>query len=133
MEKLTMKKLILTVVLTSISLAAYAATITTLLSSVTSTGAGRGVNYTLFSPGVPLPIRTFQATLNGASAISATVEVDGSNDNVNWVPVMTITLPNSTTSAMTDGGPTDQSWGWLRGNVIAISGVGGYVTLISVQ
>jgi hypothetical protein len=125
-----MKKLLAALLLITISTVALAGTITTLLLNTSTVGAGTGVNYASFTPTVQQPNRWFQATLNGASAVSATVEVDGSTDNVNWVPILTITLPNSVTGAMTDGGATVQTAPYIRGKLVAISGVGETVTLI---
>ena len=123
-----MKRLFLAVFLLLAVGTASAGLITVLLLNASTTGAGTGVNYASFTPTIPLPNRWFQATLNGASAVSATVEIDGSTDNVNWVPVATI--------ALTSGSPTSavavvSTAPYMRGNITAISGTGETVTLRS--
>lgn len=93
-----------------------------LLSDATAQGAGASFR----SPSE----RTFQATgftTNGAGA--ATIKVQVSNDNSNWIDLATITLTLSTTVA-TDGFASSAAWAFVRGNVTAISGTGAAVTLI---
>lgn len=127
-----MKKLLLSATLLLFALTASAALVTTLLLNTSTVGAG--TSYTNNYQGYPQNTyanRWYQATLNGASAVSATVEIDGSTDNVNWVPMITITLPKTSTGAMTDGAATVQTAPYVRGNLLAISGVGATVTLIS--
>lgn len=120
-----------------VSSVAYAALITPLLTSVTTTGAGASnvIDPTRSTPSpTATQVRSFTATLNGASAISATVAVDMSNDCTNWVPaVVSITLPRSSDSSTTDGAVSTSTYQCMRGNLKAISGVGASVTLISVQ
>jgi hypothetical protein len=122
-----MKKLVTFICLLSVSTLALAGLLVPLLSGVSATGAGTSVNMSQY------PNRWYQATLNGASSVSATVEVDGSTDNTNWVPIVTITLPNSITGAKTDAVATVQTAPYVRGNLIAISGVGATVTLTGGQ
>jgi len=94
----------------------------TLLSDKTATGAGDAYS-------VPNSKRTFQAdgtTSSGAG--SATVKVQVSNDNSNWIDLGTITLTLATTSS-SDGFSSDAPWRYVRGNVTAISGTGASVNL----
>lgn len=94
----------------------------TLLNGVTATGAGSG--YRVIGKD-----RTFQA--NGtttAGAGSATVKVQVSNNNVDWIDAGTITLTLATTSS-SDGFASDAAWAHVRGNVTAISGTGASITL----
>lgn len=121
-----MKKLAAFVAFAFIPAVAFAGVIT-LLSSAANTGVG-----TSYSFGGTTPFRWYQATLNGASAVSATVKVEGSADNTNWVPLATITLPTSA-SSVTDATATVQTANYVRGNLTAISGVGASVTLQSSQ
>jgi hypothetical protein len=123
-----MKKLVIAGILALASFAAAAGVIITLLLNATTTGAGTGVNYASFGAGLPTPNRWFQATLSGASAVSATVEIDGSTDNTNWVPIATL---NPTAASSTLAIATQQTAPWIRGNVLAISGTGATVTLQS--
>jgi hypothetical protein len=132
-----MKKLLnwraatLAVVLMSVVLTASAGIVTTLLLNASSTGAGTGVNYALLGGGIPIPNHWFQATLSGASAVSASVEIDGSTDNVNWVPITTLALAASPVASATAAAATISTAPFMRGNVTAISGIGATVTLRS--
>jgi len=126
-----MKKLIIGFVLLLASACVYAAGgAVTLLLNVGTTGAGTGVNYAALGKGMPMPNRWFQATLNGASAVSATVNIEGSTDDVNYVQIASINL---TAASATQAIATVQTAPFIRGNVIAISGVGETVTLRSGQ
>lgn len=95
-----------------------------LLSAAIATGVGADV----FSP--INGNRTFQADGTTSSGTgSATIKVQASNDNSNWIDLGTITLSLSTTSA-TDGFTSDAPWAFVRGNVTAISGTGASVNLV---
>lgn len=124
-----MKRILTAALLIFTTLTASAGFITTLLLNTSTTGAGTGTNYASFTPTIPLPNRLFQATLSGASAVSASVEVDGSTDNVNWYPITTITLAASPVASATAATQTISTAPWVRGNVTAISGTGATVTL----
>jgi hypothetical protein len=74
--------------------------------------------------------RSFQAhgvTSSGSGA--ATVKVQVSNDNANWIDLGTISLTLGTTRT-TDGFASVASWCFVRGNVTAISGTGAKVSLV---
>lgn len=93
-----------------------------LLSAVTATGAGSGLQLT----GV---IRSFHAKgSTSAGAGAATIKVQGSIDNTTWVDLGTITLTLATT-ATADGFVSQAPWKYVRGNVTALSGTGAAVTL----
>jgi hypothetical protein len=72
---------------------------------------------------------TFQANLFGTGAISATIAIDVSNDDVNFVPSALTLSPNGTTSAF-DGGVIDAAWLFFRARVVSISGTGAAVTVV---
>lgn len=92
-----------------------------LLNGKTSTGAG-----TAYAMGGK---RTFQASgATTAGAGAATIKIQVSNDNANWLDLATISLTLSTTTA-TDGLAADAPWGYVRANVTAISGTGASVTV----
>jgi len=99
----------------------------TLLSAVTSTGAGTA------NTGNPAQSgwKTFQAKVVGTGSVTATVKVQASNDGSVWEDLGIITL-SGTTSA-NDGFASVASWAYYRGNVTAISGTGAAVTLICAQ
>ena len=93
-----------------------------LLTDVTTTGAGAAFR----SPSE----RSFQAHgLTTAGAGAATVKVQVSNDNSNWIDLGTISLTLSTTRS-TDGFACIAAWAFVRGNVTALSGTGAKVSLI---
>jgi hypothetical protein len=74
---------------------------------------------------------TFQAsgaTTSGAGA--ATVVIQVSNDNSNWITAGTITLTLGT-SETSDGFAFDAHWEHVRANVTAISGTGAYVSVFA--
>lgn len=100
-----------------------AITVEKLLSRATSTGAnavGRGSNS---------PKRTFQATgFTTSGAGSATIKIQGSLNETEWVDIGTITLTLATTVS-TDGFATDAPWKHIRANLTAITGTGAEVTV----
>jgi len=68
-----------------------------------------------------------QAIVAGTGAVSATVLVQVSCDDTNWLDLLTITLSGTTSAA--DGDSAEAPWPYIRGNVSAISGTGAAVTL----
>lgn len=93
-----------------------------LLDSVTGTGAG------LSAGPAQNGMKTFHATLAGTGAITATVLVEVSNDNSNWVTLGTISLTGTT--ATSDGFASEAPWLYYRGNVSAITGTGATLNLL---
>ena len=73
------------------------------------------------------PTATYQATVAGTGAVTATVIIDVSNDGVNAVstPMGTITLSGTTSSS--DGFTSSAPWKYYRARVTAISGTGATV------
>lgn len=98
---------------------------TKLLNAVLVTGAGSAnIGPSVFGT-------SFQASVVGTGSVSATVDIEVSNDGVYWKALGTITLNTGTTS-VTDFlippapvGPYAQ----IRGNCTAISGTGAALTL----
>lgn len=73
--------------------------------------------------------QAFQAlgtTSSGAGA--ASIKIQGSLDNSNWIDLGTITLTLATTSS-SDGFGIDVPWRYVRANVSSISGTGASVTV----
>ncbi|TAK93825.1 hypothetical protein EPO05_06910 [Patescibacteria group bacterium] len=128
-----MKKYIFGLIFILLSASAYAAFggAVTLLLNTSTIGPGESVNYAALGKGMPMPNRWFQATLNGASAVSATVSVEGSTDNENWAQI--VSAIDLTAASATKAVATVQTAPFIRGNLIAISGVGATVTLRSGQ
>lgn len=92
-------------------------------SGVTSTGVQNKVYK-------DSPYSTFQATVTGTGAVTATVVIEVSLDGTNWcsTPAGTITLSGTTTSS--DGFTTASSWKYVRANITAISGTGATVVVL---
>lgn len=91
-----------------------------LLDSVTATGAGTAIEMNSHA-------QTFQASITGTGAVTATVVVEVSNDGSNYLTLGTITL--SGTDSDSDGFASSAAWTFVRGNVTAISGTSAAVTL----
>lgn len=70
------------------------------------------------------PFSTFQATVTGTGTVTATVQIQCSNDGINWcsTPLGTITLSGTTTSS--DGFSSQAPWKYVMASVTAISGTG---------
>lgn len=98
---------------------------TKLLDAVTSTGAGSA--YELDGRAHNHEKQTYQGVVVGTGAVSATVLIQVSNDETNWLTLGTITL-SGTTSA-TDGFAADAAWVYRRANCTAISGTGATLTV----
>lgn len=65
--------------------------------------------------------RTFQATVSGTGAVTATLVLDVSNDpNDGWIPALTFTLSGTTTT--TDGASLAPVWPYIRGRITGITG-----------
>ena len=90
---------------------------------VTSTSTGNGVYK-------DSPFATFQATVIGTGTVTATVQIQCSNDGTNWCSTVlgTITLSGTTSSA--DGFTTQAPWKFVRAVVTAISGTGATVQVL---
>lgn len=75
------------------------------------------------------PYSTFQATVVGTGAVSATVVIDASNISTHWctTPLGTITL--SGTTSHSDGFTSTAPWKYVRARVTAISGTNATVTV----
>lgn len=97
-----------------------------LLTEATTVAAGVAVSS--FSG-----VKTYQATGKTTSgAGSATIVVEGSNNNINWDTIGTITLTLSSTAAddsNSDSFASEDRYTLIRGNVTALSGTGASVNL----
>ena len=69
--------------------------------------------------------KTFQVSVAGTGSVSAVVDIEVSNDGVNFLVLATATL-NGTTSA-SDGFVTEAPWASFRANLKSISGTGAAV------
>jgi hypothetical protein len=73
------------------------------------------------------PFATFQATVVGTGAVTATVVLDVSNDGVYWVSTVLGTITLSGTTSSSDGFTTTAPWKFVRARVTAISGTNAIV------
>lgn len=93
-----------------------------LLSGATSTGAGSAVQ-----PRVYRTVRTFHVLETGSADITATVKIQGSNDNSDWQDLATFSIDDSTSAS---GGVTiENAWRFIRANLSAITGTAATVTV----
>lgn len=72
--------------------------------------------------------KSFHGKVTGTGAVTATIVVEGSNENSTWVTIGTITL-SGTTSA-TDGFAHLSAWRYVRGRISALTGTGATATLV---
>ena len=74
---------------------------------------------------------TFQATVNGTSGtVAATIDIEVSNDEKNWISMATISLSASAPVADSDGFASNASWAFVRANLTAITGTSARVTVV---
>ena len=95
----------------------------TIMSAATGTGAGS----TIYKAS---PKSTYQATVAGTGAVTATVTIEASNDGTSWCSTVLGTITLSGTTTDTDGLTSDAPWKFVRANVTAISGTGAAVTVL---
>ena len=77
---------------------------------------------------MPAGQKTFQASVAGTGAVSATVLLKVRNrETAPWLTVATFTLSGTTSAA--DGLVTDAPWKYWSGEVTAVSGTGAAVSL----
>lgn len=76
------------------------------------------------------PYSTFQATVTGTGAVTATVAIQCSNDGTNWCSTALGTITLSGTTSSSDGITTIAPWKFIRANVTAISGTGATVVCL---
>ncbi len=90
-------------------------------SGVTTTGAGNFVYK-------DSPDATFQAVVSGTGAVTATVDIEYSNDGTNAVDTVGGTITLSGTTVHSDGFTSQNApWKYVRANVTAVSGTGATV------
>lgn len=74
------------------------------------------------------PQKTYQMWIEGTGVVSATVQLDCSNDGVHWMQFGGITL-NATGSDI-DGVPNSDNWAMVRAQVTAIAGTNAKVSCV---
>jgi len=95
-----------------------------LCTDITTTGAQPSVS--LF--GYEIYDAAFQATVVGTGTVSATVQIEMSNDNIGWLVDSTSTLTLSGTTVASNGFVSSGPWQYARANITAISGTNAKVT-----
>lgn len=70
---------------------------------------------------------SIQSYVTGTGSVSATVVVEGSNNDSDWVPITTLTM--SGTSRASDGGVLETFFQQIRARVTAISGTSASVSV----
>lgn len=73
------------------------------------------------------PDRTYAASVAGTGAVSATVRIQGSNDDSTYLTLATITLSGTTSAA--DGFASKAAWPYVRAVLDAVSGTNAAVTV----
>ena len=100
---------------------------TKLLDAVTVTGAGDAFPMTS-SPVNPAPSKaTFHGRVAGTGAVSASVDIEVSNDGSHWLVAGTITLSGTTSDQA--GLTLDAPWVNVRAKCTAIAGTGAALTV----
>ena len=99
----------------------YPNQVITLLNLATTTAIGCSIN-------MGTADHTYQATVTGTGAVTATVVIEASNDNVNFLTLGTITL--SGTDSDSDGFSVRERWAYKRAKISAISGTNAAVTCL---
>lgn len=94
---------------------------TNLISSATSVISGDSF------PGIG-GRASFQAILTGTGALTADIRIEGSNNGIHWIELMSFAMSGN--ASVTDGGVTDASWAWVRARIESISGTGASATVI---
>lgn len=98
-----------------------------LLSNATTTAIGTPQNVQALR--IPVDNKTFQASgQTSTSTGAASVLVEVSNDNANWITMGTISLTLDTATT-TDGFVSSANWTYVRGRVSSISGTDATVSL----
>lgn len=114
----------LLVTLSTLAIAAYP-DVKVLLNAVTANGSGKAHQFDKGSV-----YRVAQAVFGGgASAVSATVALDGSLDGANWTTIGSVNLASSPAASQVASITSSFPWTAMRGTVSAISGAGATVTL----
>lgn len=122
-----MQKFILSVILfVSCSALAIAALpdVHVLLNAATANGNGKMVTFDKGSV-----TKQAQAVLGGASSVSATVTVQGTNDGTNWSDIAAMNIASSPAASQVSSTTITSPYRAMRGVVSAISGTGATVTL----
>jgi len=100
----------------------------TIMDGKTSTGAGDWYEMTPSRAELNLVAKSWQAVVAGTGAVTATVEIEASNDGTQEEAIATFTLSGTTSDD--DMTSLESLYRYYRANVTAISGTGAAVTVI---
>lgn len=100
-------------------------TVFKLADSIATTGVQTSVSFF----GRDIEEWTAQATVQGTGAVSATVQIEVSNDGVGWLVDSVSTLSLSGTGIASAGFTSSAPWQFVRANITAISGTNARVTV----
>ncbi len=73
---------------------------------------------------------SFQAIVTGTGAVTATIDIEASNDGVNALETAHGTITLSGTGSATDGFGSVSKWLYVRANVTALTGTGATVKVL---
>jgi hypothetical protein len=73
------------------------------------------------------PLACFQGVVSGTGAVTATINIEYSNDGINACSTVAGTISLSGTTVSSDGFTSEAPWKFVRANVTAISGTGATV------
>jgi len=99
----------------------------TIMSAKTTTGVGETFPLNNMYTGEN---KTIQIGLTGSGALTATVQIEVSNDGTNFMYDGYSTYSLSGTGSAYTGDVMDANWQYIRANVTAISGTSAAVTVI---
>lgn len=127
-----MRRLALALALCALSVGALANPITLLSAVTTTTTSPPAVSSCPNNPstptGRPYPFQSFQAVETGTGAITATVQILSSNDNVNWTNYGAALTLSGTTTATTSA-YASAPFDCFGAIITAITGTGAAITL----
>lgn len=96
--------------------------VTSLVNGRTTVGAGEACRLNKIGK------CTVQASVDGTGAVTATIPVYVSTDNVHWTPAI-FTFSLSGTNTASDGFVLDGPWKFIRADLTAISGTNAIVNV----
>lgn len=105
--------------------AAIASTVPTLqvmLNAINSISNGTAYQF-------PRGAKSFSFLLSGTGAVTATVEIQVSNDNTNWLSHASYTVALSGTNVDFDGFMDADTWKYHRAAIVALTGTAAAVTV----
>lgn len=75
------------------------------------------------------PYSSFQATITGTGAVTATIDIEVSNDGTYWCDTVMGTITLAGTNEHTDGFTSVAPWKYVRAILVTITGTDASVTV----